>query len=164
MSCLSPRLRLLPVLAAAVFLAACSYKPGFINEYKIDIQQGNVLSQEMVSQLKPGQTREQVRYLLGTPMIADVFHQWRWDYLYRYQNGRTGAVESRRLAVFFDASGHLERVEGDVAGGDAKELAMPVSNNRLVDLGSLSSEDADKPLPPRTEPGFFKRLMENLGL
>jgi outer membrane protein assembly factor BamE (lipoprotein component of BamABCDE complex) len=69
-------------------LVACSSKPSFINEYKIDIQQGNVLTQEAVSQLKPGQTRDQVRFLLGTPMVADIFHQQRWDYVYQYKSGR----------------------------------------------------------------------------
>lgn len=104
------RSRLLLVVASSALIAACSYKPSFINEYKIDIQQGNVLTQEMVSQLKPGQTRDQVRFLLGTPMVADIFHQQRWDYVYRYQNGRTGEVESRKFAVFFDGEGRLERV------------------------------------------------------
>jgi outer membrane protein assembly factor BamE (lipoprotein component of BamABCDE complex) len=61
------RSRLLLVAASCALIAACTYKPGFINEYKIDVQQGNVLTQEMVAQLKPGQTRDQVRFLLGTP-------------------------------------------------------------------------------------------------
>ena len=63
--------RSLLLVAACSLLAACSYKPSFINEYKIDVQQGNVLTQDMVAQLKPGQTREQVRFILGSPLIAD---------------------------------------------------------------------------------------------
>jgi outer membrane protein assembly factor BamE len=157
------RTRLLFFAALFTLLAACSTKPSFINEYKIDIQQGNVLTAEMVAQLKPGQTRDQVRFLLGTPMIADIFHQQRWDYVYRYQNGRTGAVESRKFAVFFDAEGRLERVAGDVAQVDEGDLAMPVAKTRLVDLGSLSGEAADKPLPPREEPSYYRRFMDMLG-
>ncbi len=157
------RSRLLLVAASSALIAACSYKPSFINEYKIDIQQGNVLSQEAVSQLKPGQTRDQVRFLLGTPMVADIFHQQRWDYVYRYQSGKTGKVESRQLAVFFDTEGRLERVEGDVAVASVVELNTPVAKSRLVDLGSLSGEAADKPLPPREEPGYFRRFMNMLG-
>lgn len=156
------RSRLLLVVASSALIAACSYKPSFINEYKIDIQQGNVLTQEMVAQLKPGQTREQVRFLLGTPMVADIFHQQRWDYVYRYQSGQTGAVESRRFAVFFDAEGRLERVGGDVAVAEVNDLTAPVTKNRLVDLGSLSPETAG--LPPREEPGYFRRFMNLLGL
>jgi len=157
------RSRLLLVAASSMLLAACSYKPSFINEYKIDIQQGNVLTQEMVSQLKPGQTRDQVRFLLGTPLVADVFHQQRWDYVYSYRNGQTGKVESRKFAAYFDSEGRLERVGGDVVVGDAAELTAPVNRNRLVDLGSLSPEEAAKPLPPREEPGYFRRFMDMLG-
>jgi len=157
------RSRLLLVAASSALIAACSYKPGFLNEYKIDIQQGNVLSQEMVAQLKPGQTRDQVRFLLGTPMVADVFHQQRWDYVYRYKNGQTGDVNSRKLTVFFDAEGKLQRVDGDIAAADVSELNAPVSNSRLIDLGSLSGEAADTPLPPREPPSLYRRFMNTLG-
>jgi outer membrane protein assembly factor BamE len=157
------RTRLLFFAALFTLLAACSTKPSFINEYKIDIQQGNVLTAEMVAQLKPGQTRDQVRFLLGTPLIADIFHQQRWDYVYRYQNGRTQAVESRKFAVFFDAEGRLVRVEGDVAQAEVADLSMPVAKTRLVDLGSLSGDAADKPLPPREEPSYYRRFMDMLG-
>ena len=156
------RSRLLLVAASSALIAACSYKPSFINEYKIDIQQGNVLTQEMVAQLKPGQTREQVRFLLGSPMVTDIFHQQRWDYVYRYQSGQTGEIESRRFAVFFDAEGRLERVGGEVVVAEVSELTAPVNKNRLVDLGSLSPETAG--LPPREEPGYFRRFMNLLGL
>lgn len=157
------RSRLLLIAASSALITACTYKPGFINEYKIDIQQGNVLTQEMVSQLKPGQTRDQVRFLLGTPLVADVFHQQRWDYVYSYRNGQTGKVESRKFTTFFDNEGRLERVGGDVVVGEAAELTAPVNKNRLVDLGSLSPEAASQPLPPREEPGYFRRFMDMLG-
>lgn len=155
--------RPLLVIAFSTLLAACSYKPSFISEYKIDIQQGNVLTQEMVAQLKPGQTRDQVRFILGSPMVSDIFHQWRWDYVYRYQNGKTGQVESRRFSVFFDKEGRLERVDGDVAVAASGELLAPVSNLRLVELSSLSGEDAGKPLPSAEEPGFFRRMLDKFG-
>jgi outer membrane protein assembly factor BamE len=157
------RSRLLLVAASCALIAACSYKPSFIHEYKIDIQQGNVLTQEMVSQLKPGQTRDQVRFLLGTPMVSDIFHQQRWDYLYRYHNGQTGGVESRKFTVFFDAEGRLERVSGDIAADASGEIAAPVNKSRLVDLGSLPPELADKPLPPREPPSYYRRFMDTLG-
>jgi len=157
------RSRLLLVAASSALIAACSYKPSFINEYKIDIQQGNVLTQEMVSQLKPGQTRDQVRFLLGTPLVVDIFHQQRWDYVYRYLNGQSGKVESRKFTVFFDAEGRLERVNGDVAEGDSGEQNAPANKSRLVDLGSLSPEQADTPLPPRQQPSYFRRLMDMMG-
>jgi len=157
------RTRLLLLAAFCTLPVACSTKPSFINEYKIDIQQGNVLTQEMVAQLKPGQTRDQVRFLLGTPLISDLFHQQRWDYVYRYQNGQTGAVESRKFAVFFDADGRLERVGGDVAVAEVAELTTPPVRSRVVDLGSLSGEAAEKPLPPREEPSYYRRFMDMMG-
>lgn len=157
------RSRLLLVAASSALIAACSYKPSFINEYKIDVQQGNVLSQDMVAQLKPGQTRDQVRFLLGTPLVADIFHQQRWDYVYRYKNGQTGEINSRKLTVFFDADGKLQRTEGDVAAGDSNELNAPANKSRLVDLGSLTGEAADTPLPPREPPSLYRRFMDTLG-
>lgn len=147
---------------ACSLLAACTYKPGFINEYRIDVQQGNVLTQDMVAQLKPGQTRDQVRFILGTPLITDIFHRQRWDYVYRFRDGRSGAVESHQFSVFFDPEGRLERVAGDVDGAAGDELSAPVSKARLVDLGSLSAEAAEQPLPVE-QPGFFRRMMNKLG-
>src|SRR5574343_159495 len=148
------RSRQLLVVAACLMCAACSWKPSFINEYKIDIQKGNVLSQEAVAHLKPGHTRDQVRFLLGSPMLSDIFHQQRWDYPYRYQNGKTGQVEARRLSVFFDADGRLVRVDGDVETATAEELNVPMTRSRLVDLGT-----AEQPLAKPDEPGFFRRLL-----
>ena len=113
-------------LAAAAFcalLAACSYKPSFINEYKIDVQQGNVLTQEMVAQLRPGQTRDQVRFVLGTPLVSDIFHADRWDYVYRFQPGK-GAAQERRLTVIFE-EGRLVRLDGDVRAAEAAPQPAP---------------------------------------
>ena len=71
--------RFLGVAILSFVLDGCSWVPRPINEYKIDVQQGNVLTQEMVSQLKPGLTKDQVRFLLGTPVLMDMFHANRWD-------------------------------------------------------------------------------------
>jgi outer membrane protein assembly factor BamE len=78
-------------------LAACSNGPvisgltpvvtSVITPYRIDVRQGNFVTQEMVAQLKPGLSREQVRFILGSPLVADMFHGDRWDYVYRYQQG-----------------------------------------------------------------------------
>jgi outer membrane protein assembly factor BamE len=70
--------------------------------YRINIQQGNFLDQAAVDQVKDGMTRSQVRYLLGTPMVADSFDKERWDYIYYLKKGRTGHVDSRRVTVYFD--------------------------------------------------------------
>jgi outer membrane protein assembly factor BamE len=150
-------------VVACISLSACSYVPRIVTEYRIDIQQGNVLTQEMVAQLKPGQSKDQVRFILGTPILADVFHAQRWDYVYRFQNGRTNAVDSRRLSVFFDKDGRLERVTGDVDPGQVNDLTGPVAKTQVIDLGSLPAGES-KPLPPPEEKGFFGGLLEKIGL
>ena len=150
--------------AACLWLAGCSNVPRIVTEYRIDVQQGNVLSQEMVAQLKPGQTRDQVRFLLGTPLLTDVFHGQRWDYVYRFQNGRTDEVELRKLSLFFDTDGRLERVAGDMEAAQVSELTAPVARTQVIDLGSLPADAQGKPLPPMEERGFFGRMLEKVGL
>ena len=100
-------------LVLLVLTSACGVPriPG-ITPYKPDIQQGNFVSQEMVQQLKPGMTREQVRFLLGTPLLTDIFHADRWDYVY-WRETPNGRRETRKLAIFF-SDGKLTRMEGDV--------------------------------------------------
>ena len=87
----------LRVLALAL-LTACVALTGCV--YRMDIQQGNYLDGKAVSQLKVGMTRSQVRYLLGTPMVEDVFNKDRWDYIYYYKHGYVRPVESRVIVYF----------------------------------------------------------------
>ena len=103
--------RSVPVLL--LILSACGVPriPG-ITPYKPDIQQGNYLSQDLISQVKPGITREQVRFLLGTPLLTDIFHADRWDYVY-WREAENGKREQRKIALFF-ADNKLSRMEGDV--------------------------------------------------
>lgn len=141
-------------------LSGCSV-PRIVNEYKIDIQQGNVLTQEMVSQLKPGQTRDQVRFILGTPMLTDPFHENRWDYVYSLKKGSDKEAQMRKFSVYFDADGKLYRVAGDVTAAQAADNAsQEQAAVQEIDLGSI---DADAPVPESNEPGFFGRMLENIG-
>lgn len=73
---------------------------GIFSPYRPDIQQGNFVSQEMVAQLKEGMTQDQVIFLLGTPLLTDVFHADRWDYAFRMQKGN-GEITSSRVTVHF---------------------------------------------------------------
>ena len=110
----------LAVLAAfCAMLAGCGVPriPG-VTPYKIDIQQGNFVTQEMVAQVKPGMTKEQVRVVLGTPLLADIFHADRWDYLYWHEN-QAGKREQRRLTVFFE-DGKLTRLDGDIVAAQGE--------------------------------------------
>lgn len=148
------------VLFVAV-VAGCSWVPRPVTEYKIDVQQGNVLTQDMVAQLKPGLTKDQVRFILGTPVLMDMFHANRWDYVYRLQKGSTGEVEMRKFSTYFDANDRLIRVGGDVAALQASDLSdEPASRMREIDLGSVPEGTT---APPIAERGFFGRIMESIG-
>jgi len=102
----------------AVALAACGVRIPGITPYRIEIQQGNYVSQEMAAQLKSGMSKEQVRLALGTPLLTDLFHADRWDYVY-WREAPDGRRESRKLVVFF-ADGKLTRVDGDVTSKEVK--------------------------------------------
>ncbi|CAN0072997.1 unnamed protein product [Phaeothamnion confervicola] len=129
-------------------LSACSYLPSMpsmpsisaIKPYRIDIQQGNFLSQETVSQLKKGMTREQVRFVLGTPLVTDIFHPDRWDYVY-YRELQDGKTDRRNISVFFEQD-RLARVSGDVTPAAQGQKDAPVPKP------ATSAPDAPKaPVP-----------------
>lgn len=125
------RVLTLPAAAAVVVLAAgCSFTTltDRLNPYRVDVRQGNYVDQEMVARLKKGMSREQVRFALGTPLVTDVFHADRWDYVYRLRPGR-GEPQQRVLSVYFDGD-KLDRVAGDVQSGDAPAAAVDAQTER----------------------------------
>ena len=93
-------MRVLFLSLVAIALSGCS-SWGFPGVYKINVEQGNIVTSEMVDQLKPGMSRRQVRYILGTPLLEDSFDPERWDYIYTLRNGDTLLVENR-LSIFFE--------------------------------------------------------------
>ena len=107
-------MRLLLILL--LLLSGC-----MLTAHKIEMQQGNYVDQEMIGKLRPEMTRSQVRFVLGTPLVADVFHPDRWDYI--YLTGEAGDVSrQRRITVVFDGD-TLKRIEGDVNPGENLTLA-----------------------------------------
>jgi outer membrane protein assembly factor BamE len=114
------------VLVSAASLAAS----GCV--YRINIQQGNFLNQSAVGAVKEGMTRSQVRYLLGTPMVADSFDKERWDYIYYLKKGRSSKVDSRRVTVYFDGDkvARLDKPsDAEAAAQDAS--AAKIKNGRV---------------------------------
>lgn len=108
---------LLPLLA---LLTGCSGLkmpdipvPQFVTPYRMEIQQGNFVTQEMLSQLRPGMTRDQVRFVLGSPLVVDVFHPERWDYVFTRALEYNRGFEQRKVTVFFEEE-KLKRIDGDV--------------------------------------------------
>ncbi len=83
-----------------------------IQPYRLDIPQGNIITQEMVDKLKPGMTRSQVRFVLGTPLVVDAFRSNRWDFVYTLKKGGK-VVESRRVTILFEGD-RLQAIEGNV--------------------------------------------------
>ena len=108
------RLLALPLLlTGATLLGGCGAASSYIfpGVYKIDIAQGNIITQKQVDQLRPGLNKRQVTFILGTPMVRDTFDQNRWDYLYSFQHGGGERVQEH-LTVFFKDD-KLVRIEGD---------------------------------------------------
>jgi outer membrane protein assembly factor BamE len=133
------------VVHAALFSAGCStidtYMPTLrsFGVYKLDINQGNYLSQDMVDKLKVGQTKVQVRQLLGTPLVVSPFRETRWDYVYEFtKQGRL--VEHRTFAAYF-VDDKLARWEGDempqsIAELNREALARTIGEDAWADQGS----------------------------
>lgn len=107
------------LLAATLLAGACSAYDSTsrkvaeaITPYRINIVQGNFVSREAAAQLREGMTRDQVRFLLGTPLLQDVFHGDRWDYYFSFRRGSTPVVQSRKFTVFFEGN-KLVKWQGD---------------------------------------------------
>lgn len=104
-------------LAMSTVLAGCSSVSsdgallGFITPYRMEVVQGNVVTRDMVAQLRPGLTSDQVRTLLGAPLLADVFHANRWDYVFTIRRQGT-APQQRRVTVFFE-NDRVSRFDAD---------------------------------------------------
>ncbi len=98
-------LPLLALLCLALLTSGCVYR--------VDVQQGNLLEETDIAAVKTGMTRNQVRFLLGTPMVEDPFHENRWDYMYFFRQGRSRRAERRWIIVHFDGD-LVTEVERDV--------------------------------------------------
>jgi outer membrane protein assembly factor BamE len=151
------------LLSAAASLSACSNtripSPADLPiVYKIDVQQGNVITQDMVAQLKPGMDRSKVKFIMGTPVVADVFHQDRWDYLYTMQK-RGGERSQRRISLYFKDD-KLDRIEGDVrpAAGEfttpekARSTTVAVPGEQATTLvGKIRQSLSDEEEAPKAD-------------
>jgi outer membrane protein assembly factor BamE len=126
------------VLFILLLLAGCQYVPSIpgLSAHKVDIQQGNYITQDMVDKLKPGMSRSQVRFALGTPLVVDPFHTDRWDYI--YVNQRKGRVVAQRRIIVVFQDDKLLRIEG--------EGAAPKATSATPDTA------ASKPAAPATPP------------
>jgi outer membrane protein assembly factor BamE len=166
------------VACIALLVAGCSGSSWVtpLSAYRIDIQQGNAITQEMVSKLKPGMTRAQVKFALGTPLIVDEFRTDRWDYVYYYEKPNAPR-EYRHIVVLFKGD-RLERLEGDVVplreGKGAPSIdKVPAAAGTAPAQNSPSgasepgAQDSVKKKPddpaPAKERGYSEPITESLG-
>jgi outer membrane protein assembly factor BamE len=147
-------------LLAAALLPGCKSVdlpsvPG-VTPYRMVIQQGNFISQEMVAQLKPGMTKEQVRFVLGTPLVTDIFHADRWDYVF-YRDQQGGKREQRNLSVIFEKE-RLARVIGDLMPPEGQAPQSGGFDSQFKTQAKPAAEpakpaaEAPKPAPEAPKP------------
>lgn len=134
--------------AAAALLAGCSSVTETtrsalhtITPYKIEVVQGNFVSREQVEALKPGMTRQQVREILGTSLLTDVFHVNRWDYVFTIRRQGVEA-QQRRLTVFFNGE-YLDRFEGDTMPTEEEFVATLDAKSRRGKVPDLQASESD---------------------
>jgi outer membrane protein assembly factor BamE len=150
------------LLAAALLAGACSAYDSTsrkvanaITPYRINIVQGNFVSREAVSQLREGMTRDQVKFLLGTPLLNDVFHADRWDYVFSFRRGNTPVVQQRRYTVYFEGD-RLVKFSGDelpseyelIAEIDGMKKALKDQTPGKISTGAAATAAA--PAEPQT--------------
>jgi outer membrane protein assembly factor BamE len=116
----------------SLLVTACSSTLPSIKPYKMPIQQGNLVTSKMMAQLKPGMTKTQVRFVMGTPLISDTFHKDQWDYFYQIENDGV-IIEKRRVILMFEKD-LLAKVKGDVIPApqnknEERQEIVPQKNN-----------------------------------
>lgn len=156
----SNALRLNLVVLALSGLAGCSSLDGastriasVVSPYRMDIVQGNVVTREQVAMIKPGMPRAQVRDILGTALLASVFHAERWDYVFSLKQGGE-QKQARKVTVFFKNDA-VVRVEADELPSESEfvaTLVSPVSSGKAPALEASEESLKKYPLPTKPAP------------
>ncbi|MCU7879471.1 MAG: outer membrane protein assembly factor BamE [Candidatus Thiodiazotropha sp. (ex Lucinoma aequizonata)] len=141
---------LIIIFSLLPWLGGCSAWDNFPLIYSPDIEQGNIITPEMVALLQPGMSQRQVRFALGTPMLTDAFHDQRWDYLFSVKR-RNEPIEIKRFSLYFDG-GYLSHYSGEIE--PAQNIESNQEKNELV----VSVPDYDGDL------GILEKLWYSLGL
>jgi|TARA_B100001123_G_C15199855_1_gene982903 outer membrane protein assembly factor BamE len=129
-----------PLTLAAVALTLILVT-GCVRTYRIDVQQGNVVSKAQLDQVQTGMTRAEVKFLLGSPLVADPFHSERWDYYFSFKSGETKETEQRHLTLIFEDD-RLVEMKRDLDGAPAAETPQAETDSE--------------------EPGFLTRTWQKL--
>jgi outer membrane protein assembly factor BamE len=146
-------------LLAATLFAGCSSLQssdnflGFITPYRVEVVQGNVLTKEQVALIKPGQTRAQVREVLGSPLLTDTFHADRWDYVFTIRRQGT-EPQQRKVVVLFDGD-KLKSISAQDLPSEREFVASidtVKSSRKAPPLALTPQEMKALPTPPKPEP------------
>jgi len=124
---------------------------GFITPYRIDIVQGNVITQEQAASIRPGLTRLQVRDVLGTPLITDPFHAQRWDYIFTLR--RPGTDLQRRSVVVIFEGDVVKSIEAPALPSE-REFVAGISRTKDIRARKLELSEEERkalPMPARRE-------------
>lgn len=137
------RLNLIFCSALSLGVSACSiipdnYVPSFVKPYKFDIQQGNFITQQDVAKLQVGMTKEQVRFIMGTPLLNDAFHTNRWDYVYRLLQANAQTTQSRYTVIFENE--RVARHGGENLPANPTDILGPDATSE-VPTGPLPAEN-----------------------
>jgi outer membrane protein assembly factor BamE len=157
---LNPLRRTLMCLAPVLMLSACSInnfslsKPetlfGLLEPYKVDVVQGNVVTQEVMAQIQPGLGRMQVKEILGTPLLADPFHIDRWDYVFTIR--RQGVADQKRRVSIFFKNDAVERFDTEPLPTEHEFVSSIDKPVKGRDVANLTPEQiAALPLPPKAD-------------
>lgn len=111
------------IVLLALLCVSCGTALPSIKPYKLDVQQGNVVTSKMLLQLRPGMTKSQVRFIMGTPLIQDSFHGNRWDY--DYQMRESGKIKEQRRVILDFENDLLKSVRGDVIPAGSEQAGTP---------------------------------------
>ena len=156
------------LLGTTLCVTGCSYLPalpslqsgesflGVVTPYRMDIVQGNVVTQEQAARVQPGMVRAQVRDILGSPMLTDPFHTDRWDYIFTIR--RQGTPAQQRIVVAHFKGDKLERLEAQGLPSErdfVASISRPVTGNRspVIALTEDQIKALPKPPAPAAEPG-----------
>lgn len=120
--------------------------------YRVNVQQGNVIDQEMLDRLKPGMEKHQVRFIMGTPTIADPFHPDRWEYIYTLTQGASQRIQ-RHLTIYF-VDEKLAYLDGDVKTSLRKPPENITSRSKIVDV----------PIREQRQKGLIERVVDKIPL
>ena len=152
------RLRVALTLSFAALLAACSSVGettrnaiSAITPYKVEVVQGNFVSREQVQALQPGMSRQQVREILGTPLVTSVFHADRWEYVFTIKREDV-QEQTRKLTVFFEGE-RFVRAEGDEMPSESEfvaTLGKPTDKIKVPNLQATEEQLSKYPVKPKT--------------